>query len=117
MPTTPQPYRGSVQAQGDDINEDGGYTHSWARDTPVTDEEGLRFLGKIKEQCNDSQKKERSSAFVRAENFIRNASQNGGVSPESQPHSFQNPKRTISNARVDIEIRKGLTFVPAQNTS
>ncbi|AGF50858.1 slr1032 [Synechocystis sp. PCC 6803] len=115
MPTPQALYRGAVQAQGDDITQNGGYTRSWARGTPVTAQEGLDFLAKIEEQCNESQKEQRNSAFVKAERFIKNASKNGGVDQNSQPHPFQNPRRTVPNARVDIEIRKGLTFIPAKN--
>ncbi|MEA5575822.1 hypothetical protein [Anabaena sp. UHCC 0451] len=41
MSSSQAPYRGAVQAQGDDITKKGGYTCSWAEDKPVTDEEGL----------------------------------------------------------------------------
>ncbi|MDB9313890.1 hypothetical protein PN462_12325 [Spirulina sp. CS-785/01] len=115
MSSSPTPYRGAVQAQGDDIPIEGGYTRSWAREQPVTDQEGLSFLAKIEAKCSESQKKERKRAFAKAQRFIENASQQGGVGPESQPHSFQDSKRTIPNARVDIEIRKGLTFIPVEN--
>lgn len=113
MSSSPAPYRGRVQAQGDDIEQDGGYSYPWSQNDPVTDEEGLLFLSKIEEQCTDSQKAERKFAFLRARNFVKRASEQGGVGPESQPHSFQDKKRTVKNARVDIEIRSGLTFVPS----
>ena len=114
MSSSQAPYRGAVQAQGDDITKKGGYTSSWAEDKPITDEEGLSFLAKIQEECSNSQKVERKGAFAKAKNFVKRASQQGGVGPESQPHSFQDPKRTVSNARVDIEIRSGITFIPKQ---
>ena len=37
-------------------------------------------------------------------------STSGGVDPDSQPHSFQDAKRTVNSARVDIEIKCGKTF-------
>ena len=114
MSSSQAPYRGAVQAQGDDITKRGGYTRSWAEEKPVTDEEGLSFLAKIEGECSNSEKLERKQVFAKARRFIKNASQQGGVRPESQPHSFQDPKRTISNARVDIEIRSGITFIPTQ---
>lgn len=115
MSSTQLPYRGRVQAQGADIDVDqkGGYSQSWARSEPVTDVEGLDFLAKIEGQCSKAQKKERESLFRRARRFVQNASKAGGVSPEAQPSSFQDPKRTIPDARVDIEIHSGITFVPA----
>ncbi len=112
MSSSQAPYRGRVQAQGDDIEHDGGYSCPWAQDQPVSDRDGLSFLAKIEEQCSESQKAERKQAFVKAKRFVNNASKQGGVSPESQPHSFQDIRRTVKNARVDIEIRSGLTFVP-----
>lgn len=115
MSSSQAPYRGRVQAQGDDIEQDGGYSHSWAQDRPVTAPEGLSFLAKIKEQCTRSQQEQRKQAFVRARRFVKNASEQGGVGPESQPHSFQDRNRNVPTARVDIEIRSGLTFVPSED--
>lgn len=115
MPSATSPYRGRVQAQGADIDIDqkGGYSQSWARSEPVTDVEGLDFLAKIEGQCSKAQKKERESLFDRARRFVERASEQGGVPPEAQPRSFRDPKRTIPDARVDIEIDSGITFVPA----
>lgn len=109
-----EPYRGRVQAQGDDIKQDGGYSESWAQEIPVTDQEGLEFLAKIENKCNESQKAQRKQAFSRAKRFVTNASKEGGIKPEAQPHSFQDRKRTINNARVDIEIHSGRTFIPVE---
>ena len=114
MSSSQAPYRGRVQAQGDGIQQDGGYSHSWAQNTPVTDRDGLSFLAKIKQECSQPQQLERKQAFAKAKRFVKNASKQGGVGPEAQPHSFQNRKRTIRNARVDIEIHSGLTFVPVK---
>ncbi len=41
MSSSSEPYRGRVQAQGDDIQQEGGYSCSWARKNPVTAKEGL----------------------------------------------------------------------------
>jgi len=114
MPTTQALYRGVVQAQGNDIKQDGGYTCSWAQDIPVTAQEGLDFLAKIKGQCNDSQKEQRNTAFVKARRFIRNAAEKGGVLPEKSSISFFNRDPKPKNARVDIAIASGLTFVSSK---
>jgi len=113
MSSSSAPYRGRVQAQGDDIEQKGGYSCSWAQSEPVTDREGLSFLAKIKAECNQSQQAERKQAFIRAERFVKSAGQLGGVGPEAQPRSFKDHNRTVKNARVDIEITLGLTFIPA----
>jgi len=96
MSSSSEPYRGRVQAQGDDIQQEGGYSCSW--------------------QCSECQREERKQAFRKAERFVTNASEQGGVTPEAQPHSFQDSKRKTKNARVDIEIRSGLTFIPSPQT-
>jgi hypothetical protein len=113
MSSTQLPYRGRVQAQGIDVHKKGGYSQSWARSEPITDVEGLDFLAKIEADCNDAQRKVREVPFKKARRFVKKASELGGVSPEAQPSSFQDPKRTIPDARVDIEIHSGITFVPA----
>jgi len=107
-------YRGRVQAQGDDIKQKGGYSKSWAQDIPVTDQDGLDFLDKIEKECNKSQQAQRKQAFAKAKNFVRRASEKGGVGPELQSHSFQNRNPTVGNARVDIEIHSGFTFIPVK---
>jgi len=113
MSSSSAPYRGRVQAQGDDIEQKGGYSHPWAQSEPVTDEEGLKFLDIIKEQCSQSELAKLKQAFAKAKRFVKNASEQGGVGPEAQPHSFQDHNCTVKNARVDIEITLGLTFIPA----
>ncbi|MFB2834898.1 hypothetical protein [Floridanema evergladense] len=117
MPSSPAPYRGRVQAQGEDIEQHGGYSCSWAQDNPVSDREGLLFLAKIEAQCSDHQKELRKVPFAKARRFVKQASEQGGVGPEAQPPSFQDPKRDrrkYNSVRVDIEIISGLTFVPFQ---
>lgn len=108
------PYRGRVQAQGGDISPNGGYSYPWAKQTPVTEQEGLLFLDKIQAECSKEQQKERKQAFSKAKRFVKTASEQGGVGPESQPHSFQDRKRKVHNSRVDIEIAIGRTFVPKE---
>ncbi len=108
-------YRGRVQAQGEDIQQEGGYSYPWARDKPVTDRDGLSFIAKIEEKCSESQKTLRDIPFRKARRFVKQASAQGGVGPEAQPHPFQDPKRDkrkYNGVRVDIEIRSGITFIP-----
>jgi len=115
MSSSQAPYRGRVQAQGEDIEQDGGYSYPWAQTKPVTDQDGLSFLAKIEEQCSELQKALRKIPFAKARRFVKQASEQGGVGPEAQPHSFQDPKRDrrkYNSVRVDIEIQSGLTFVP-----
>jgi hypothetical protein len=76
----------------------------------------LAIFANIKEQCGECQREEWKQAFRKAERFVTNAGEQGGVTPETQPHSFQDSKRKTKNARVDIEIRSGLTFIPSPQT-
>jgi hypothetical protein len=41
MSSLEMPYRGRVQAQGNDIYITGGYSHSWSENLPVTEQQGL----------------------------------------------------------------------------
>ncbi len=66
MSSSSEPYRGRVQAQGDDIQQEGGYSCSWARKNPVTAKEGLSFLANIKGQCSEFQREERKQASARS---------------------------------------------------
>jgi len=105
-------FRGRVQAQGKDIEQDGGYSKAWAQNVPVTEEDGLGFIATIEGQCSKLQQEQRKQAFSKAKRFVKTAGNSGGVSPEAQPHSFQDHRRTVPDARVDIEITSGQTFVP-----
>ena len=42
MSSSQAPYRGAVQAQGDDITKNGGYTRSWAENKPVPEIRGKK---------------------------------------------------------------------------
>ncbi|NJN74458.1 MAG: hypothetical protein HC799_17530 [Limnothrix sp. RL_2_0] len=108
------PHRGRIQAQGDDIDRhtQGGYSRAWAKEASITRDEGICFLEELEQECQPRELARRTKAFLKAKNFIRRAAQGGGVGPESQPPSFIDQKNDIKNARVDIEIRKGLAFIP-----
>lgn len=116
MSSSQAPYRGRVQAQGEDIQQHGGYSCPWAKSEPVTDQEGLSFLDKIEGECSDSQQALRKMPFKRARRFVENASKQGGVGPEAQPGSFYYRKddKKYSSVRVDIEIGSGKTFIPVE---
>jgi hypothetical protein len=119
MSSAQAPYRGRVQAQGDDIDKKhlGGYSEPWAQHTPVTDDEGFEFLAKLEGQCKKHELELRKIPFSKAKRFIKRASEQGGVEPEGQPRSFYNKTDSkYHNVRVDIEIISGLTFIPAKQS-
>lgn len=105
-----KPYRGVIQVQGQDMTPQ--LSEPWARTTPVRANEGLTWLVLLEGRCTSDQRRHRLRAFKKARRFIDNAAKLGGVTPESQPQSFQDPTSEVRDARVDIEIRAGLTFVP-----
>jgi hypothetical protein len=113
MLTTSDPFRGSIQAQGKDIKRPkGGHTSSWAQAISLRADEGLARLADIKSRCDSDQVAMRRNAFRKAKRFIETARQMGGVTPEAQPHSFQDRDRDEPTSRVDIEISAGLVFIP-----
>ena len=116
MPSKKPPYRGRFQAQGKDIPD--GYSYSWARDAPVTDKDGLEFINNVKKQCNQAQLRERKSSFEKAENFVKTKSKEGGIDTIEKPvpisYSWYGRGRT-KNARVDLEIVCGKTFIPSDD--
>jgi hypothetical protein len=105
-----QEFRGVIQVQGKDMREQKSWP--WARNTPVSAAEGIERLAELEARCTKDELKQRAGAFRRARRFIAQAAAQGGVTPEAQPASFQDPKRTIPDARVDIEIRAGRAFLP-----
>lgn len=117
MSSTKPPYRGRFQAQGQDIPR-GGYSCSWERDTPVTDKEGLEFINNVKALCDQAQLKARKSAFDKAENFVKTKSKKGGIDTIGKPIPIARSwygRGRIKNARVDLEIFSGKTFIPSDD--
>src|SRR6266852_2267443 len=99
-------HRGRVQAQG------GGTEKSvpWAQSTPPTANDGQRMLDELAAQLTDTELQERQDAFAQAREFINRAAQAGGVGPMKK--SF--PRKAVRGGiRVDIEVQKGIAFIPA----
>lgn len=95
-------FRGRIQAQG------GGLERSvpWAQNSPPTVTQGLTMVSELKAQLSAKQLAERSSAFIRAERFIKNAGPYG-VMPTKQTFL----ERGTKDIRVDIEVQSGQAFV------
>ena len=98
-------HRGRLQVQGSDMNPSRSYR--WANQRPVTQGRALAGLAQLRNQCTTNQRKCRAAAFSRADRLIRNG-------PVDAPlyHSFQdrNLSGLKSNARVDIEVIRGIAF-------
>jgi hypothetical protein len=98
-------HRGRIQAQGGSTEK----SVPWARNTPPTRTEGLTYLIILKSQLTKKELKDREELFPKAEKWINSAAQSGGVVAYVQ-QKFQ--KKDSSDIRVDIEVTKGLAFIP-----
>jgi hypothetical protein len=105
-----QLFRGVIQVQGKDMRKQR--SRAWAQAKPVTAADGQQLISELEAECTRDELKQRRSAFSKARRFIKLAAAQGGLTPEVQPISFRDAKRTICSARVDIEIRAGRAFVP-----
>lgn len=103
-------HRGRIQVQGKDLRSELSWP--WTRDNPPTAQEAVLALNNLKSQLNASELSLRDEAFEKAERFIKQAGQSGGVSaPVSVTFQNRNLPPGNRDARVDIEVRKGNAFV------
>ncbi len=100
-----QVHRGRIQAQG------GGLESSvpWNQTTPPTAAQGLKMLNALKTQLSPKDLRARAAVFTKAERFIQNAGNAGGVSAPVSKTFLVPGTRDI---RVDIEVITGHAFVP-----
>lgn len=99
-------HRGRIQAQG------GGYEDSeaWALDRPLTAAEGEAMLNTLVARMPPKEFRARRIAIDDARLWIRRVAAGGGVRAEVRM-SFNEPNAKAGE-RVDIEVRKGIAFVP-----
>ena len=98
-------HRGRVQAQGGGTEK----SVSWAHDEPPTASDGQRMLDQLAAQLSPAELQARQDAFAQAREFINRAAQAGGIGPIKK--SF--PRKPVRGGiRVDIEVQKGIAFVP-----
>lgn len=95
-------HRGRIQAQGGGLEA----SESWDQDEPLTKEEGLSLLRKLKEKLPRKEQKLREKPFEDAERFIKGAK--GGVQSRVS-QTFLN--RKTRDVRVDLEVLGGFAFV------
>ncbi|MEM8528989.1 MAG: hypothetical protein AAGG68_30435 [Bacteroidota bacterium] len=94
-------HRGRWQAQGGGLEK----SEAWSQDEPLSKEDGLDLLHKLKEQLSERELKEREQLFEQAERFVNNAQ---GVDAHFSRSFRSRKKRGI---RVDLEIKAGSAFV------
>lgn len=98
-------HRGRIQIQGNDLPEDMSW--AWSQPTPPAKATALTELDNLWSRLSRRQKEIRDEAYAKAKSFIR-----GGPYHAQIIKTFQNrnlPSRN-KDARVDIEIRKGIAF-------
>jgi len=95
--------RGRIQAQGENLEA----SESWSQNEPITKEEGIILLEKLKNKIPKNEAKIRELVFNKAKQFIEQGPHeviNGSVS-----RSFL--VKGTQKERVDIEIQKGRAFI------
>ena len=95
--------RGRIQAQGARLEE----SVSWNQDAAVTAADGKKMLSELKEKLNPRDLKMREKVFARAERYIDDACNCGGLSAQISK-SFK--VKDTKGERVDIEIISGSAF-------
>lgn len=102
-------HRGRFQAQGGGVEE----SEAWSQQSPLTRTKALSLLQRLIQKLLPKDYAKRKQAFEKAENFVNNASENGGI--------FAVIKKTFKvkgskDERVDIEVLGGKAFVKDDET-
>jgi transglutaminase-like putative cysteine protease len=115
-------HRGSIQAQGRDIQGPGkgnSRTKSapWAQPTPLTLAQGLSKLEELKLQLTPEELSPRIAYFANAEAYMRNAALSGGICAGPDTKKSFGPNKNIKDhydkgIRVDVNVNAGEAFIP-----
>lgn len=81
---------------------------SWARDTPPTESEMLRYCDDLEAQLTKSERNDRTIPLRKLRTFLRAAAAAGGVGPVSR-HWY---KPGSDDIRIDLEVLDGMASVP-----
>lgn len=101
-------HRGRFQAQGGGIEE----SECWAQDKPLSLASALKLLAKLIAKLATKDYERRRDQFDKAEQYIKNAAENGGRYATGRDPSFR--VKGSKDERVDIEINAGKAFVQEQ---
>ena len=107
---TPPAHRGRFQAQGGGIEE----SEAWAQSLPLPASDAYNLLKRLKGKLTGAEFGMRERAFEKAEQYVHEASRNGGIRGLMKA-SFPQPPRS-DQRRVDIEVSKGLAFVATEKS-
>ena len=103
-------HRGRIQSQSDSMDE----SEAWSQDIPLEASEGIDKAKILEYRHNKKEKKLKMLAFKKAREFIIKCKENGGVTSRDLKNSLSFPVRNDrTNRRVDIEVRKGIAFIPS----
>lgn len=97
-------HRGRIQAQGDGLEA----SENWSQDEPLTAEDGLALLEKLRQKIPNQEAKSREKEFKKAEELIRRIGKSGGVDAK-YTRSFRT--KGTKDIRVDIEVLGGKAFI------
>lgn len=98
--------RGRIQAQGNNLEK----SRPWCQPTPPTKTDGHHFIDELIAALTPKQFQERELGFTQARRFVDQAAGGGGIGPPTKK-SFPQPPLP-RGCRVDIEVHKGIAFVP-----
>ncbi len=94
-------HRGRIQAQGNKLEA----SESWSQEKPPSVVEGLNFLESLKAKITKSQFLEREKEFKKAEDFIIQAGENGGIDAKvSKTFKKKEQKTFVSILRLSREL-------------
>lgn len=97
-------HRGRFQAQGGGVEE----SEKWAQNQPLSLARALKLLANLIAKLTIKQYERRRTQFDKAEQYIRNAAETGGMYAKTSK-SFD--VEGSADERVDIEIWAGQAFV------
>lgn len=100
-------HRGRIQAQGGGVEE----SVAWAQIDPPAESEGHSMLERLNSKLPREAQRTRKQALAQAHRFVEEAARGGGIGSPVRKTFLVSP-RTPRNERIDIEVQKGIAFVP-----
>jgi hypothetical protein len=107
-----QIHSGRIQAQGNGVEK----SEAWLQTVPLTRTQGQAVLRALVAKLTDEERSQRTSAIIKASEYIEKIAALGGTGPTSEsfleikytktPSEIECPK----NTRIDIEVRRGWAF-------
>jgi len=96
-------HRGRIQAQGDNLEA----SEAWTLNEPLTKQEGLNLLEKLRNKIPRKEAEIRENAFSKAQQFIEHGPHEVIVGAIFRSYKVKGTKQEW----VDIEIQSGIAFI------